>query len=74
MASGDVAHANAQLGVTFMVAGAVLAVFDVLFAGCIASGPCQPVLPYPIVIPLAVYAFGAALALLSIWRPRSRTK
>ncbi len=59
-------------GVGLGLAGALAAFLDLLFAGCNASGPCQPVPPVPIVVPVVLFALGLGLAIVGIWSRRSK--
>jgi len=61
-----------RLGALLVFMGASVALLDVLFSGCIASGPCQPVPPFPIIIPLVDFAIGVAFVLVNVWRAKNR--
>jgi len=61
------------IGAGLGVLGGTAALLDLLFAGCIATGPCQPVPPVPIVLPVLFLVVGAALILISILHGRSKT-
>jgi len=62
-----------RIGAGLGVLGGTAALLDLLFAGCIATGPCQPVPPVPIVLPVLFLVVGAALILISILHGRSKT-
>ncbi len=72
MRTSAVLRIGAGLGVLGGTAGTA-ALLDLLFAGCIATGPCQPVPPVPIVLPVLFLVVGAALILISILHGRSKT-
>ena len=61
-----------RLGALLVFMGASVTLLDVLFSGCIASGPCQPVPPFPIIIPLVDFAIGVAFVLVNVWRAKIR--
>jgi len=61
-----------RTGVGFGLLGGFAAILDLVFAGCIATGPCQPVPPVPIILPLLVLVAGVALILLAFVRRRNK--
>jgi hypothetical protein len=57
---------HVQLGVILAVMGGVLDVFDQFLAECNASGPCIPVPPLPMAIPLGILATGVAWVFIAL--------
>lgn len=60
-------------GVVLLLLGIAGAILDVLFAGCEASGPCQPNPLVPLLFPLLVFAVGAGLVMAVVWKPNAKT-
>jgi len=69
MFAGRLGRTLFQVGVALAVLGGGGAILDALFAGCIASGPCQPVSPVPLWIPLLLCFVGVALVVVTWKKP-----
>jgi hypothetical protein len=59
-------------GLLLLAASAVGIAVDTIFAGCISTGPCQPVPPLPLFIFILTLGIGVGLAIgaLALRRPR----
>ena len=67
MVQAEKPRVHTTLGFSLMGIGAVFAIMDQLLAGCVASGPCIPLPPFPIVLPLGIYATGVAWGAIALW-------